>query len=89
MNYQITWSDLQTEKREKRREAIIEMVSSAILIILIALFLIALIGGYFSPGLVNAQDLNARAVNYLYEMDMRHEITLNSKAISALQAINK
>ena len=84
---QITWADIQTEKREKRRERLIEMVSSAILIILITLFLIALIGGYFSPGLVNAQDLNAQAVNYLYELDLRGEIALNDKAITALQLI--
>jgi len=56
------------------------------LIIITALILTAV---YFVGTATAKTALNARAVNYLYEMDMRHEITLNSKAISALQAINK
>ena len=56
------------------------------LIIITAVILTAV---YFIGTETAEQSLNARAVNYLYELDARHEITLNSKAISALQAINK
>jgi hypothetical protein len=81
MNHQITWSDLQTEKREKRREAIIEGVARAILIALIAIFFYLTASGFFMP------NVNEQAVNYLYELDMRGEIALNNKAITALQLI--
>jgi CBS domain containing-hemolysin-like protein len=56
------------------------------LIIITALILTAV---YFIGTATASASLNARAVNYLYEQDMRGDIMLNDKAINALQAINK